>query len=165
MKYCSHCGKELFDEAVICPGCGCACVTQNTAAFSAPINKSMLIKELSDKVRINGIIWIAIAIIQIIIGICLNWIVLIVGVLNLISSIKDLSYCNDVITNPTGIVKRFEPITMPIIILIYNAIFGGVIGVAGSVYYLVAIRNFVLNNRAAFDEIEYEFSLTGTYGN
>ena len=23
MKYCSKCGKELFDEAVVCPGCGC----------------------------------------------------------------------------------------------------------------------------------------------
>lgn len=23
MKYCSHCGKELLDEAVVCPGCGC----------------------------------------------------------------------------------------------------------------------------------------------
>ena len=24
MKFCSKCGKELFDEAVICPHCGCA---------------------------------------------------------------------------------------------------------------------------------------------
>jgi len=24
MKFCSHCGKEIMDEAVICPGCGCA---------------------------------------------------------------------------------------------------------------------------------------------
>lgn len=24
MKYCSHCGKELMDEAVICPNCGYA---------------------------------------------------------------------------------------------------------------------------------------------
>lgn len=24
MKYCSHCGKEILDEAVICPHCGCA---------------------------------------------------------------------------------------------------------------------------------------------
>lgn len=24
MKYCSKCGKELMDEAVMCPGCGCA---------------------------------------------------------------------------------------------------------------------------------------------
>lgn len=23
MKYCSKCGKELFDDAVICVGCGC----------------------------------------------------------------------------------------------------------------------------------------------
>jgi len=23
MKYCQKCGKELFDEAVICVGCGC----------------------------------------------------------------------------------------------------------------------------------------------
>lgn len=24
MKYCSHCGTQLDDEAVICPACGCA---------------------------------------------------------------------------------------------------------------------------------------------
>ena len=24
MKYCAKCGKEIMDEAVICPGCGCA---------------------------------------------------------------------------------------------------------------------------------------------
>ena len=24
MKYCSQCGKELVDEAVVCPSCGCA---------------------------------------------------------------------------------------------------------------------------------------------
>lgn len=23
MKFCSHCGKEIMDEAVICPSCGC----------------------------------------------------------------------------------------------------------------------------------------------
>ena len=24
MKFCSKCGKEIVDEAVVCPGCGCA---------------------------------------------------------------------------------------------------------------------------------------------
>ena len=24
MKYCSHCGAQIADEAVICPSCGCA---------------------------------------------------------------------------------------------------------------------------------------------
>ena len=28
MKYCSKCGKQLFDEAVICPGCGCSTAPQ-----------------------------------------------------------------------------------------------------------------------------------------
>lgn len=28
MKFCSKCGKQLFDEAVICPGCGCSVVQQ-----------------------------------------------------------------------------------------------------------------------------------------
>jgi len=26
MKFCSKCGKELLDEAVICPNCGCSVV-------------------------------------------------------------------------------------------------------------------------------------------
>ena len=24
MKFCSKCGKEIVDEAVVCPNCGCA---------------------------------------------------------------------------------------------------------------------------------------------
>lgn len=30
MKYCSKCGREIMDEAVICPNCGCA-VASNKA--------------------------------------------------------------------------------------------------------------------------------------
>ncbi len=24
MKYCTHCGKELVDDAIVCTNCGCA---------------------------------------------------------------------------------------------------------------------------------------------
>lgn len=24
MKFCQKCGKEILDEAIVCPGCGCA---------------------------------------------------------------------------------------------------------------------------------------------
>ena len=34
MKYCSHCGKELLDEAVFCPNCGCR--VQETPNQSQP---------------------------------------------------------------------------------------------------------------------------------
>lgn len=28
MKFCEKCGKEIMDEAVVCPGCGCAVVKE-----------------------------------------------------------------------------------------------------------------------------------------
>ena len=24
MKFCQHCGREILEQAVICPGCGCS---------------------------------------------------------------------------------------------------------------------------------------------
>lgn len=30
MKYCSHCGEQLLDEAVICPGCGSKAKEENS---------------------------------------------------------------------------------------------------------------------------------------
>ena len=32
MKFCSHCGKELMDEAVVCTNCGCAVNGANNMA-------------------------------------------------------------------------------------------------------------------------------------
>lgn len=39
MKYCSKCGKELMDEAVVCPGCGCS---QENKPSYAPSDSSSL---------------------------------------------------------------------------------------------------------------------------
>ena len=30
MKYCSHCGKEIAEEAVVCPSCGCAVTAKSS---------------------------------------------------------------------------------------------------------------------------------------
>lgn len=42
MKYCAKCGKELLDEAVMCPGCGCAVGSKNQVAEekTTPTQKS-----------------------------------------------------------------------------------------------------------------------------
>ena len=145
MKFCTHCGKELFDEAVICTGCGCATGTAPAQAASAD-----LVRKLAEKVKTNGIIWLVIGILQILGGIFANWLVLIVGVLNVVSSIQDMNYSKQLPENPTGIVQKFEPLAGPIITLISNLIFGGIIGVVGSIYYFVGIRSFVMENKAAF---------------
>lgn len=35
MKYCSHCGNQIDDAAVVCPKCGCAVENQQTTAAAA----------------------------------------------------------------------------------------------------------------------------------
>ncbi len=32
MKFCQKCGKEIMDEAVVCPGCGCSIEKATTSA-------------------------------------------------------------------------------------------------------------------------------------
>lgn len=147
MKYCTKCGNQLLDEAVICPGCGCP-------AGSQPMlqTNENLLKTLSERYNINGVIWMVIGVIQILLGLYLNQWLLIVAVLNIISGVQDMSYSKTLLTNPKGIVEKVRPLTAPIITLVYNLIFGGVIGVAGSIYYLLAIRNFVLENEIALQD-------------
>lgn len=146
MKYCTKCGKKLLDEAVICPGCGCTVGTSHSIANS----EFDYISELSRRIKINGIIWICVAAVQIIMAVSINWIFGIVGILNIISAINDLNYCKTVLTEHSGIIAKYEPITLPVITLIYNIIFGGIIGIAGSVYYIVGIRGYVLSHKSDF---------------
>ncbi len=164
MKYCSHCGKELLDEAVICPGCGCpaqANYFQQNNMNSHQINNansyvdiSILLNTLSQRVNTNGIIWLIIGILQILGGIFINWLLLIVGVLNIVSSIQDMNYSKTLLENPKGLVSKFEPLTGPIITLVYNVVIGGVIGVVGSIYYFVAIRSYVMENKVIFQSLD-----------
>ena len=157
MKFCTHCGKELLDEAVICPSCGCAVnnVGVNVGVISSG-DGTALLNTLSQRVNTNGIIWLVIGILQILGGIFANWFLLIVGVLNIISSVRDMKYSKTLPENPTGIVAKFEPITGPVITLIYNLVIGGVIGVVGSIYYFVAIRNYVMENKQIFASFDAE---------
>jgi len=160
MKYCTHCGKQLFDEAVICPGCGCP-----TAAYQENVwyQNHDLVTKLSERLKINGILWIVIAVIQIIMGVLGAWLPLIVGVLNILSAVRDLNYSRTVLENPNGIVKNFESLTSPIITLVYNIVIGGVVGAAGSVYYFIALRGFVMENKNAFLAMENPYANPNPY--
>lgn len=155
-RFCTHCGKEISAQAAVCINCGCAVNANKASADTA--KPEDLLNQLSSKVKINAIIWLCIAGIQVILGFAEAWVLLIPGVLNTISAIRDFKYSTEVLEKPEGIVKNFEPLVIPIITLVYNLFLGGVIGVAGSIYYLVAIRNFVLTNRTAFEELEMNAS-------
>lgn len=151
MKYCTHCGKELLDEAVICISCGCAVDAQNIqTANNMPFDGAALLNTLSQRLNTNGIIWLAVGILQILGGFFINWFLLIVGVLNIISSVWDIQYSKTLLENPNGIVAKFKPVAAPIITLVYNLVVGGVVGVVGSIYYFFAIRNYVMENEQFF---------------
>lgn len=157
MKYCTHCGKELLDEAVICVGCGCAVKGQNTQTTNnISFNRSTLLNTLSQRLNTNGIIWLVIGILQILGGIFINWFLLIVGVLNIFSSVQDMQYSKRMLENPNGIIAKFEPLAGPIITLAYNLVIGGVVGVVGSIYYFLAIRNYVMENKQFFASLDVE---------
>lgn len=166
-RFCTHCGNEVHEQAVVCVKCGCA--LPNNQAFvnnhySQNIHNELvtsnIVSTISQRIKTNGIIWIVIAIIQILLGITLNWFFLIVGALNLVSSIQDINYSNSFPQNPIGIVDKVKPLVGPIITLVYNLVIGGVIGVIGSIYYFVCVRGYVLENEQAFLEIENNIALT-----
>lgn len=144
MKYCTHCGKQLLDEAIICLSCGCS-PPQDTIK-----NAQKLLNILSQRLHTNGIIWAAIGTLQILSGLFINWFIVVVGVLNIIAASNDIDYSKKMCIHPAGIVAKFQPILRPIIILIYNLFFGGIIGVAGTLYYFIAIREYVMENKEIF---------------
>ena len=39
MKFCSHCGKQILKDAVVCPHCGCA--TESKASVTDEPNKGL----------------------------------------------------------------------------------------------------------------------------
>ena len=58
MKFCQHCGKEILDEAVICPGCGCSVQpTNNTQEPEVDQSVSAGLVVLAVLIPLFGIIY------------------------------------------------------------------------------------------------------------
>lgn len=160
--FCRYCGTQLIDEAKFCSKCGKAISGQQpytggytyTPPLNNPVSGQALVTKFAERVKTNAVIWIVIGALQILLGLYVQWVLLIVGALNLITAITDFNYSKNVLQNPKGIVSRVKSLVGPILTLIYNLIFGGVIGIAGSIYYLVAVRGFVMENEPHFQAIE-----------
>ena len=41
MKFCTHCGKEIMEEAIICPGCGCTVAPTPAVVEPIPHNSGL----------------------------------------------------------------------------------------------------------------------------
>lgn len=77
MKFCTHCGKEIADEAVICLNCGCSVKKEGlfSAANNTVVTKQIVVEEaepsLATWAKICGIVsffvgWFVLGIIAIV---------------------------------------------------------------------------------------------------
>ena len=46
MKYCTHCGKEMLDEAIMCVSCGCAVETPKVSVSAKDDNTLAVIAKV-----------------------------------------------------------------------------------------------------------------------
>ncbi len=113
MKFCGKCGKEILDEAVICPHCGCN--VTNPAQSAQPAEPITERQKASTSSIVLGII-----------GIVCGLLLAIVG--HICSIISIAFGINDCIKNrkPTGLILGI----IGEVISIFSSIIGAVIGAA-----------------------------------
>ena len=76
IKYCTHCGNEINENAVVCAKCGCAisqASTYSSQKTCKTIGTNSIVDTIAQRIKTNGIIWVVIAGIQILTGILFNW--------------------------------------------------------------------------------------------
>ena len=146
--------------------------TQYQTRFYPPVKN--ILQQLSEKIKIQAILAIVIACIQYLMGflfiiagadsydgtglIVYGILVLAVAVANTVISVQNFKFSTDVLRCPVGIISRFSPIGGCVGTLIYNVLFGGIIGIAISIYAFI-IRNFVITNEMQFAEIENKYNM------
>ena len=142
MKFCKTCGYGMDETVFQCSNCGSTMDVLNTMSDHK-------LRELSKRIRFNGIIWLIIGIFQVLSGAFI-----LVGILNIFSAISDLKTSKTIFTYRVGLVGAYTPMLSPIIVFIYNLIFGGVVGVVGSLYYFFCIRGYVMDNKEYFNSLK-----------
>ena len=55
MKYCSKCGNEMVDDAVVCPSCGCMVVEPTSPQLNDKANVGLCV--LSALIPLFGVIY------------------------------------------------------------------------------------------------------------
>ena len=144
--FCTHCGQQIQETSRFCSACGSPVGNAVSPTALAAYADRLAVRE-----QTSGTIWLIISILQLLVGIFGAWIVLIVGVLNLVGAIGSFRRAKQVRSPYPGMVEEYEKqLTGLIIATIYNLLIGAVIGVIGNIYDFCT-RNYVLKNRSVFE--------------
>lgn len=150
--------------------------------YGAPVQKS-LIQIISEKEKLAAVLWIIVASLQIILGIFFCYIfmtgwmddiyifniilIFFVAGMNYLIAYFGFKFASKIQQNPTGIIQRYQKASSFVGTLIYNCvillfsiaagllgIIIGIVAVAASIFYLVGLRSFVLQNAQELQRIE-----------
>ena len=181
--FCSSCGTSLKNDNAYARQPQSDYYNQQTSYqqeyAASNLSASTLIQQLCGKIQTEAIVWIVIASIQVVIalfnigiGMSINshyysagegttnivsgLFILIVAITNFVFSAKDFRYAKRIVSNPVGIVKKYQPVGGLIATMIWNFFMGGIIGVVGSIFCFIT-RNFVIQNQSEFEAIETHY--------
>jgi len=155
--FCANCGKPVSETSKFCVECGAPLSTPTQAPQIPHIQNTVPVvnpaRVLSTKQQNDGVIWLVISILQLIIGFIIWWPAFIAGIINIIGAIQSFRKAKKVLTPYPGMVKEYEKQLPGIIIaLIWNLIAGGIIGIAGNIYEL-SVRSYALSHKEYFEQI------------
>lgn len=138
-----------------------------------------VLQQLSGKIRTQGIIWMIVCIIQYLAGtlyfyaaIDYSWyggfyvdepvylvmgiFMILVAAVNTVLCVTNFKYSQEILQRPIGILNKYMPVGGIIGMIIYNILFGGLVGIVGAIYAFT-VRSFVLTNQMLFAQKEREF--------
>ena len=156
--YCKSCGATLTGNSMYCPSCGFQ-LTSNGQLGSDTGGIVILPNEttnwLSRRVQANGVVWLLIALYQIIVGIVLIGLgygvaMIACGVWNIVQSILDLRFSKQILRcdnmdQARAIIRSIDHSKgVTVFFLFLNLLAGGVLGVIGCIFWL-ALRSKALD--------------------
>lgn len=113
------------------------------------------VKTLAEREKMSAIFWLIIGILQV-----MSCVGIVCGVWNIYCSTCRFKQAKAVLTPYPGLVKSYDNwMTTIIVSIVINAILGGLIGVAAALYDMFAVRNYVLDNKQTFEELEADPTL------
>lgn len=150
--FCMRCGVAIPENAIFCPSCGRPTQVTGSQFESYPPNEY-----LSHRERFSGIVWVVIAVLQLLFGINGHLGLLILGVLNLFAVNDLLRQAEKVKTPYDTLVSEYDSRRGGIILMmILNLFIGGVIGFFAG-WYDLSTRKYVVNNADLFQKTYQDY--------